>query len=82
MLFNTHGHPVLTMLERHSRILITLSPLDKGYRPIASVMPQVLGQLPTEFRRIVIVDNGTEFGCHHQLHAIGIETFLYDTHSP
>ena len=26
--------------------------------------------------------NGTEFAFHHQLHALGIETFFCDTHSP
>ena len=33
-------------------------------------------------RRTVTFDNGTEFAQHYQLHALGMETFFCDTHSP
>ena len=82
MLFRTYGHAVLTMHERHSRILIALRPPGKASGPIADAMAQVLGQFPPEWRRSVTFDNGTEFARHHQLHALGIETFFCDTHSP
>ena len=82
MLFRTYGHAVLTMHERHSRILIAVRPPGKASTPIANAMSQVLGPLPTEWRRTVTFDNGTEFAQHYQLHALGMETFFCDTHSP
>ncbi len=82
MLFRTYGHAVLTMHERHSRIIIAVRPPGKASRPIANAMSQVLEQLPTQWRRTVTFDNGTEFARHHQLHALGIETFFCDTHAP
>ncbi len=82
MLFRTYGQAVLTMHERHSRILIALRPPGKASGPIASAMTQVLGQFPTEWRRTVTFDNGTEFAYHYQLHELGIETFFCDTYSP
>ena len=82
MLFRTYGHAVLTMHERHSRILIAVRPPGKASSPIASAMSQVLGQLPPQWRRTVTFDNGTEFALHYRLHDLGIETFFCDTHSP
>ncbi len=38
MLFRTYGDAVLTMHERHSRILIGLRPAGKASRPIAEAM--------------------------------------------
>ena len=82
MLFRTYGHAVLTMHERHSRILIALRPPGKASSPIASAMSQVLEHLPPHWRRSITFDNGTEFARHHQLHELGIETFFCDTHAP
>ena len=82
MLFRTYGDAVLTMHERHSRILIALRPPGKSSVPIASAMSQVLGQFPPGWRRTVTFDNGTEFAHHYQLHELGIETFFCDTYSP
>ena len=82
MLFRTYGHAVLTMHERHSRILIAVRPPGKASSPIASAMSQVLGQLPPQWRRTVTFDNGTEFALHYRLHDLGIETFFCDTYSP
>ena len=45
-------------------------------------MTQVLSAFPPQWRRTVTFDNGTEFARHHQLHALGVETFFCDTHSP
>ena len=82
MLFKTYGHAVLTMHERHSRILIAVRPPGKASGPIADAMSQMLRQLPPQWRRTVTFDNGTEFALHYRLHNLGIETFFYDTHSP
>ena len=82
MLFRNHSHAVLTLHERHSRLLIAFRPPGKSASPIASLMAQVLGAFPAQWRRTVTFDNGTEFARHHRLHELGVETFFCDTHSP
>ena len=82
MLFRAYGQAVLTLHERHSRLLIALRPPGKAASPIARAMAQVLGPLPAAWRRTVTFDNGTEFARHYHLHELGIETFFCDTHSP
>ena len=82
MLFRTYGQAVLTLHERHSRALIALRPGGKASAPIAGAMSAALGRLPPQLRRTVTFDNGTEFARHHELHALGMETFFCDTHAP
>ena len=82
MLFSRYGQAVLTLHERHSRLLVALRPPGKASSPIASLMAQVLGSFPAQWRRTVTFDNGTEFARHHRLHDLGVETFFCDTHSP
>ena len=82
MLFRTYGQAVLTLHERHSRLLLALRPLGKASRPIANALAHLLGQVPPAWRRTVTFDNGTEFARHYRLHELGIETFFCDTHSP
>ena len=82
MLFRTYGQVILTLHERHSRLLIALRPQGKASDPIALAMARVLAPLPPEWRQTVTFDNGTEFARHHQLHDLGIQTFFCDTHSP
>ena len=82
MLFRTYGQAVLTLHERHFRILIAVRLPGKASSPIADAMSQALGGLPPEWRRTVTFDNGTEFALHYRLHDLGIETFFCDTHSP
>ena len=82
MLFGRSGQAVLALHERHSRLLIALRQKGKAADPIASAMSQVLGAFPPQWRRTVAFDNGTEFARHHRLHALDIETFFCDTHSP
>ena len=45
-------------------------------------MSQILAPLPPQWRRTVTFDNGTEFARDYRLHALGIQTFFCDTHSP
>ena len=82
MLFRTYGQAVLTLHERHSRLLIAVRPPGKAAAPIASAMASILEPLPSQWRQSITFDNGTEFARHHQLYALGIETFFSDTHSP
>ena len=82
MMFSRYGHGVLMMHERQSRLLIGARPPGKRAEPIADLMVQVLGQLPAQLRQTATFDNGTEFARHYRLHALGVETFFCDTHSP
>ena len=82
MLFSAYGQAVLTLHERHSRILLAVRPPGKAADPIAGAMTRLLESLPPQLRRTVTFDNGTEFARHYQLHDLGIQTFFCDTHSP
>ena len=82
MLFRTYGQVVLTLHERHSRLLIARRPPGKAADPIAQAMASILAPLPPQWRQSVTFDNGTEFARHHQLHALGIQTFFCDVRSP
>ena len=82
MRFRTYGQAVLTVHERHSRLLLAVRPPSKAAAPIAQALARLLGPLPAPWRQTVTFDNGTEFARHHQLHALGIETFFCDTQAP
>ena len=82
MLFGVHKKPVLALVERHSRLLVATRPNSKHADPMARMMAKILAPFPPSWRRTVTFDNGTEFARHHWLHALGIQTFFCDTHSP
>ena len=82
MLFGKYKQAVLTLHERHSRMLIAARPPSKHADPVADLMKRILAPFPPHWRRTVTFDNGSEFARHHRLHALGIETFFCDTHSP
>jgi len=82
MLFGVHKQAVLALHERHSRLLLATRPGSKHADPMARIMMKLLAPLPAPWRQTVTFDNGTEFARHYKLHALGIETFFCDTHSP
>ncbi len=88
MLFGRGGPAVLTLHERHSRLLMAARAPGKAAEPIASAMCNLLAGLPQAWRQTVTFDNGTEFADfvadarHYRLHDLGIQTFFCDTHSP
>ena len=82
MLFRTYGQAILTLHERHSRLLLAARPPGKAAAPIAHAMTTLLAPLPPMWRQTVTFDNGTEFARHYALHALGLETFFCDTHAP
>lgn len=82
MLFARYGQAVLTLHERHTRLLVALRPPGKAAEPIAELIQQTLEPLPAVWRQTVTFDNGTEFARHYQLHALGIETFFCDPYAP
>ena len=82
MLFGVHKQPVLALHERHSRLLLAARPTSKHAEPMAKIIGDILSLLPARWRQTITFDNGTEFARHHRLHALGIQTFFCDTHSP
>jgi len=82
MLFSLYGQAVLTLHERHSRLLVAVRPPSKAAEPIAQAMTDILAPLPEPWRQTVTFDNGTEFAYHYQLHNLDIQTFFCDTYSP
>ena len=82
MLFRLYGQAVLTLHDRHSRLLLAVRPPSKAAAPIAQALTRLLVPLPAPWRQTVTFDNGTEFARHHQLHAHGIQTFFCDPHAP
>ena len=82
MLFRTYGQAVLTLHERHSRLLLAARPPGKAAEPIATILHDLFAALPPACSQTVTFDNGTEFAQHYRLHDLGIQTFFCDTHSP
>lgn len=82
MMFRAYGQAVLALHERHSRMLIAVRPPGKASAPIARAIGSILAPLPATWRQTIAFDNGTEFARHHELHALGMETFFCDTRSP
>ena len=82
MLFRTYGQAVLTLHERHSRLIVAARPQGKASALVADAMCELLVGLPPTWRQTATFDNGTEFARHYQLHQLGIDTFFCDTHSP
>jgi IS30 family transposase len=82
MLFARYGQAILTLHERHARLLIATRPPNKTAGPIARIMARMLAPLPSPWRQTVTFDNGTEFAQHYDLHALDIETYFCDTYAP
>jgi len=82
MLFAKYGQAVLTLHERHSRLLLAARPPSKAAEPIARQLYEVFARLPKPLRRTITFDNGTEFARHRMLHELGLSTFFCDPHAP
>ena len=82
MLFSKYGQAILTVHERHSRLLLAMRPPNKAAEPIARHLASLFTSLPPSLRRTVTFDNGTEFARHRALHRLGMETFFCDPYSP
>jgi IS30 family transposase len=82
MLFSKYGQAVLTLHDRTSRVLIGQRPPNKTAALIAATIHDMLAGLPPAFRKTITFDNGSEFAHHAKLHAINLETFFCNTHSP
>ena len=82
MLFTNHGQAILTLHERHSRLVLATRTPSKMAAPIANAIKGLVGGLPPTWRQTMTFDNGTEFARHYHLHALGMEPFFCDAHAP
>jgi IS30 family transposase len=82
MLFSKYGQAVLTVHDRHSRLLLAVRPPNKAADGIARRLLALLRPLPERLRQTVTFDNGTEFARHRKLHGLGIKTFFCDPYAP
>jgi len=82
MLFAKYGQAILTLHERHSRLLIATRPPNKASAPIAQILHDLFAGLPPPLRQTITFDNGTEFARHHVLHHLALATFFCDPHAP
>jgi IS30 family transposase len=82
MLFAKYGQAILTLHERHSRILLARRPPSKASSPIIAALRRMLKPLPQPLRQTLTFDNGTEFAQHLKLRSLGIGTYFCDPHAP
>jgi IS30 family transposase len=82
MLFAKYGQAVLTIHERHSRIVLASRPASKAAKRIARHLLRLFATVPSELRRSITFDNGTEFARHRTLHRLALQTFFCDPHAP
>ena len=72
----------LARTKDYSRLLLAWRPGSKAAEPIGAEPVRILSPLPTELRRSVTFDNGTEFARRYRQHAKGIQTYFCDVKSP
>ena len=82
MLFARYGQAILTLHERHSRLLIAARVPSKAAQPIVRLLRRLLQTMPQPFRKTITFDNGTEFARHRQLRPLGLTTYFCDPHAP
>jgi IS30 family transposase len=82
MLFAKYGQAILTLHDRHSRLILAERPSSKASRPIIAALHRMLMPIPQPMRQTITFDNGTEFAQHLQLRTLGIATYFCDPHAP
>jgi transposase, IS30 family len=82
MMFAKYGQAILTVHERSSRILLAARPDNKTANLIAELIEQLLRPIPSQLRRTITFDNGTEFARHIRLHRIDLQTYFCDPYAP
>jgi len=82
MLFAKYGQAVLTIHERHSRIVLATRPINKAANRVARHLVSLFAAMPQKLRQSVTFDNGTEFARHRLLHRLAIKTYFCDPHAP
>jgi IS30 family transposase len=82
MLFARYGQAILTVHERHSRILLASRPPNKAAKGVARRLVTLFADMPPQLRKTITFDNGTEFARHQALHPLAMQTYFCDPYSP
>ena len=83
MLFSRLRQSILVLHERTSRFTAIVHTDNRRAQPTADTIALFFKLTPSNLRRSLTFDNGTEFAEHHQLHnSTGLQTFFCDPHSP
>jgi IS30 family transposase len=82
MLFARYGQAVLTVHDRHSRLLLATRPRNKAAEGVAAHLLALFETLPPRLRRTITFDNGTEFARHLVLRTLAIKTYFCDPYAP
>ena len=81
MMFAKYGQAVLTVHERSSRILLAVRPDNKTANLIADLILRCSSPFPSQLRRTVTFDNGTEFARHTPPAQPRPQTFFCDPYA-
>ena len=77
---NTH---IATLVERHSRYLMLVKVPERSAATVAQVLAQKIRQLPTELRRSLTWDRGSEMAEHRRFtFATDMQVYFCDPQSP
>jgi len=76
------GAAILVVQERSTRFILLGKQPSKHAQLVVDRIKRWFGALPSQMRRSLTQDNGTEFFEHHQLNPGGIDTYFCDPHSP
>jgi IS30 family transposase len=77
---NTH---IATLVERHSRFLLLVKVPDRGAETVARALAAKIRRLPTELRRSLTWDRGSEMAQHQRFSlATDMQVYFCDPQSP
>jgi transposase, IS30 family len=83
MMFSRHGHGIIAIHERRSRVIHLRRQPSKVATSVRDNLSRMLQPLPQHLRRSVTFDNGSEFALHHELATeCKLKTYFCDPHSP
>lgn len=83
LLAGTKNSHIATLVERHSRYLMLVKVPDRSAPAVAQVLAQKIQRLPTELRRSLTWDRGSEMAKHRRFSlATDMQVFFCDPRSP
>jgi IS30 family transposase len=81
--FAKTGQAILALQERSTRLLWMQRLPSKAAASVAQRIEAALAALPSDLRRSITFDNGTEFAHHYRLRdSLGLQTYFCDPYSP
>jgi transposase, IS30 family len=78
-----HGGALISVVERKSGYLVLLPVASRRAEPVRRSICGRIGQMPSQLRLSMTLDNGSEFAEYAALEqALGLEVFFTDPHAP